>query len=158
MFHPLAYLVKLNIEMSMAHLIKTIALSSQHNNGDSSLMLTLNSSPDADVFTNDIFAEIPRKRRSLIRGLFGHEEIAIPRKPEEVAVRSHEQRSRELIGDETNRNSANSVSSMEAGNAYVQEVDIFRSSKAGAKNAGHGQRLRTLTPAYGCGRPPEAGS
>jgi hypothetical protein len=138
MFHPLAYLVKLNIEMSMAHLIKTIALGNQHNSGDSSLMLTSNSSPDAYVFTNDIFAEIPRQRRSLIRGLFGHEEVAIPREPEDVAMRSHERRSRKPVDNGTSRNNVNRDAFMEAGKGHSQELDVSQSSERWVKSPGHG--------------------
>lgn len=36
-FHPLAYLVKLNIEMTMANLIKRIAISASRKNGQASL-------------------------------------------------------------------------------------------------------------------------
>ncbi|KAG9190435.1 hypothetical protein G6011_08523 [Alternaria panax] len=75
MFHPLAYLVKLNIEMSMAHLIKTIALGHPHPNNDPSILLTFSSSTGEDMFNTNMFAEVPRQRHSLIRGLFGSEHV-----------------------------------------------------------------------------------
>jgi hypothetical protein len=115
MVHPLAYIVKLNIEMSMAHLIKIIALGNEHNNGNSTLMLTLHPSPDPDVFTNDTFAEPPRQRRSLIRRLSSHEDVVTPGEPEDVAMRSHEQSSRKPVDDKTSRKNLNRVSFMEAG-------------------------------------------
>ncbi|PSN61735.1 hypothetical protein BS50DRAFT_603884 [Corynespora cassiicola Philippines] len=43
-FHPLAYLVKLNIEMTMANLIKRIAVSSSRRTGNASLVQEFNSS------------------------------------------------------------------------------------------------------------------
>ncbi|CAG5185679.1 uncharacterized protein ALTATR162_LOCUS11372 [Alternaria atra] len=75
MFHPLAYLVKLNIEMSMAHLIRTIALGHPHPNNDPSLLMTFSSSPGEDIFNTNMFAEVPQQRHSLIRGLFGSEHV-----------------------------------------------------------------------------------
>jgi len=38
MFHPLAFLVKLNIEMTMANLIKKVALEKRQNNNCSNLL------------------------------------------------------------------------------------------------------------------------
>ncbi|KAF2738875.1 hypothetical protein EJ04DRAFT_427879 [Polyplosphaeria fusca] len=43
-FHPLAYLVKLNIEMTMADLIKRIAVSTSRRTGNASLVAEFNSS------------------------------------------------------------------------------------------------------------------
>ncbi|KAI4945106.1 hypothetical protein J4E91_008083 [Alternaria rosae] len=85
MFHPLAYLVKLNIEMSMAHLIKTIALGSPNPGNDPSRLLTFSSSPGEDMFNADMFAEVPQQRRSLIRGLFGSDHISFSQ--EDVRMR-----------------------------------------------------------------------
>lgn len=68
-FHPLAYLAKLNIEMSMAHLIRTIALATPHNQNRMSFRAS-KSSIQTSPFTTDIFAEVPMPRRMLIRGLF----------------------------------------------------------------------------------------
>ena len=85
MFHPLAYLVKLNIEMSMAHLIKTIALGSPNPGNDPSRLLTFSSSPGEDMFNADMFAEVPQQRRSLIRGLFGNDHISFSQ--EDVRMR-----------------------------------------------------------------------
>ncbi|KAF1992961.1 hypothetical protein P154DRAFT_504205 [Amniculicola lignicola CBS 123094] len=42
-FHPLAYLVKLNIEMTMANLIKRIAISASKRNGNHSIVQEFNS-------------------------------------------------------------------------------------------------------------------
>lgn len=89
MFHPLAYLVKLNIEMSMAHLIKTIALGHPHPNNDPSLLLTFSSSPGEDMFSTNIFAEAPRQRHSLIRGLFGSEHIVFSQEDVRTRVPGH---------------------------------------------------------------------
>jgi hypothetical protein len=75
MFHPVAYLVKLNIEMSMAHLIRTIALGHPHPNNDPLLLMTFSSSPGEDMFNTNMFAEVPQQRHSLIRGLFGSEHV-----------------------------------------------------------------------------------
>jgi hypothetical protein len=86
MFHPLAYLVKLNIEMSMAHLIKTIALGHPHPGNDPSRLLTFTSSPGEDMFITDMFAEVPRQRHSLIRGLFGTEHVTFSK--EDVRARN----------------------------------------------------------------------
>jgi len=94
MFHPLAYLVKLNIEMSMAHLIKTIVLDNRHMVCDPELLLTYKSSPEADVLNTNIFAEVPRQRLSLIRGLFGGDHVVFPqedvraRVPEDVSIQT----------------------------------------------------------------------
>ncbi|KAI4932283.1 uncharacterized protein J4E92_004183 [Alternaria infectoria] len=85
MFHPLAYLVKLNIEMSMAHLIKTIALGSPNPGNDPSRLLTFSSSPGEDMFNVNMFAEVPQQRRSLIRGLFGSDHISFSQ--EDVRMR-----------------------------------------------------------------------
>jgi hypothetical protein len=49
MFHPFAYLVKLNIEMSMAHLIKTIALDRSRNSGNMSYLFAFPSQTSADM-------------------------------------------------------------------------------------------------------------
>ncbi|KAJ5055125.1 hypothetical protein J3E74DRAFT_227956 [Bipolaris maydis] len=68
-FHPLAYLAKLNIEMSMAHLIRTIALATPNNQNRISFIAS-ESSVQTSPFTTDIFAEVPMPRRMLIRGLF----------------------------------------------------------------------------------------
>lgn len=89
MFHPLAYLVKLNIEMSMAHLIKTIALGHPHPNNDPSLLLAFSSSPGEDMFSTNIFAEAPRQRHSLIRGLFGSEHIVFSQEDVRTRVPGH---------------------------------------------------------------------
>lgn len=89
MFHPLAYLVKLNIEMSLAHLIKTIALGHPHPNNDPSLLLTFSSSPGEDMFSTNIFAEAPRQRHSLIRGLFGSEHIVFSQEDVRTRVPGH---------------------------------------------------------------------
>lgn len=94
MFHPLAYIVKLNIEMSMAHLIKTIVLENRHMVCDPELLLTYKSSPGADVLNTNLFAEVPRQRLSLIRGLFGGEHVVFPqedvrvRVPEDVSIQT----------------------------------------------------------------------
>ncbi|EDU41249.1 conserved hypothetical protein [Pyrenophora tritici-repentis Pt-1C-BFP] len=85
MFHPLAYIVKLNIEMSMAHLIKTIVLDNRHTVCDPHLLLTYKSSPESDVLNTNLFAEVPRHRLSLIRGLFGGEHVVFPQ--EDVRAR-----------------------------------------------------------------------
>lgn len=46
-FHPLAYLVKLCIEMTMAHLIKTIALGSSRKSYSLSFFLTFRTTTDS---------------------------------------------------------------------------------------------------------------
>jgi hypothetical protein len=85
MFHPLAYLVKLNIEMSMAHLIKIIALGYPHPSNGPSLLLA-SSSPGGDMLNVDMFAEVPQQRHSLIRGLFGSDHVVFPQ--EDVRTRN----------------------------------------------------------------------
>ncbi|KAL7770795.1 hypothetical protein CFE70_000734 [Pyrenophora teres f. teres 0-1] len=94
MFHPLAYIVKLNIEMSMAHLIKTIVLDNRHMVCDPDLLLTYKSSPETDVLNTNLFAEVPRQRLSLIRGLFGGEHVVFPqedvraRVPQDISIQT----------------------------------------------------------------------
>jgi hypothetical protein len=85
MFHPLAYLVKLNIEMSMAHLIKTIALGHPHPSNGPSLLLT-SSSPGEDMLNIDMFAEVPQQRHSLIWELFGSDRVVFSQ--EDVRTRN----------------------------------------------------------------------
>lgn len=94
LFHPLAYLVKLNIEMSMAHLIRAIALDNRRPSEDPSLLLSPPSSPEVNTFNTNMYAEVPRQRRSLIRGLFSSEHVVFPhedvraRVPENISEQS----------------------------------------------------------------------
>lgn len=70
LFHPLAYLVKLNIEMSMAQLIKTVALGNPRSNENLAAMLTLGtSSAGFRMADSSIFAEPQRPRFAILRGL-----------------------------------------------------------------------------------------
>jgi hypothetical protein len=91
MFHPLAYLVKLNIEMSMAHLIRMIALGNRLGVADPAPYLAFPSSPDSAIFHSELlFADVPWPRHSLIRGVFGrnrHNRV-VARKPVGSFVRS----------------------------------------------------------------------
>ncbi|KAH6644297.1 hypothetical protein C7974DRAFT_18155 [Boeremia exigua] len=75
-FHPLAYLVKLNIEMSMAHLIKKIAMDNSRN---SDLCIISNSHNSAFKSTQDSDS-IPatRKTISLLKSVFSGEEERPP--------------------------------------------------------------------------------
>jgi hypothetical protein len=166
MFHPLAYLFKLNIEMSMAHLIKTIALGNQHNSADPSSMLTLSSSSDADVFTNTIFADTPQ--HSLLRGLFGREQVVLPHEdlrshnPEyesrhDTLIRAHELPSRKYT-EELIHNSANGVDSKEAENRKYRIERGSQSRKEGSMKPAHAQQIHALKPVYSLGRSLEASS
>ncbi|CAO2654029.1 Nn.00g107620.m01.CDS01 [Neocucurbitaria sp. VM-36] len=66
-FHPLAYLVKLNIELSMAHLIKVVA-QGKADKEDLSFRLTFGTAPSAFRMTNSsIFAEPTPTGFSLLR-------------------------------------------------------------------------------------------
>ncbi|KAJ4374852.1 hypothetical protein N0V83_001930 [Neocucurbitaria cava] len=68
-FHPLAYLVKLNIELSMAHLIKTVAQGNPKKD-NLTFKLTFGTSPNGfRMANNNIFAEPTPTRFSLLRGL-----------------------------------------------------------------------------------------
>ena len=162
MFHPLAYLFKLNIEMSMAHLIKTIALGNQHNSADPSSMLTLSSSSDADVFTNTIFADTPQ--HSLLRGLFGREQVVLP--CEEVRSTNPEYASRHEAHDLQSRShteepmhiSANRVDSKEAENRNYRVERGSQSHEKGTLKPAHAQRIHVLKPVYSRGRSLEASS
>jgi hypothetical protein len=167
MFHPLAYLVKLNIEMSMAHLIKTIALGHGHSNGYPSSTLTLTSSPDTDVFTNDIFADTPHQRQSLLCGLFAHVQDVFrhgdvrTRKPEDASVynttmRAHELQPRNPMG-EAIRMSADGVDSKNTKKGNFLGAMTTRSNEDEAIASIHGQRISTFKPVYLPDRPLEAG-
>lgn len=93
MFHPLAYIVKLNIEMSMAHLIRAIALDNRRPSEDPSHLLSP-PSPEVNTFNTNMYAEVPRQRHSLIRGLFSSEHVVFPhedvraRVPENISEQS----------------------------------------------------------------------
>jgi hypothetical protein len=70
-FHPLAYLVKLNIEMSMARLIKKIALGSNTSNQAAYFpSITLNSDAKNDGSKNGIIREWAVTQRSSMRSFF----------------------------------------------------------------------------------------
>jgi hypothetical protein len=160
MFHPLAYLFKLNIEMSMAHLIKTIAVGNQHNSADPSSMLTLSSSSDADVFANTIFEDT--QQHSLLRGLFGREQVVLSY--EDVRSRNQEYASRHEAHDLQSRShteepiqiSANGVDSKEAKNRNYRVERGSQSRKKGAVMPAHAQPIHALKPVYSCGRSLEA--
>ena len=167
MFHPLAYLVKLNIEISMAHLIKTIALGHRHNNGDPSSTLTLTSSPNTDVFTNDIFADTPHQRQSLLCGLFAHVQNVFrhggvrTRKPEDASIYNTTMRAHELQP----RNPMGRSDSYERRRSRLKEYQKWhflgamttRSNEDEAIAFIYGQRISTLKPVYLPDRPLEAG-
>lgn len=72
-FHPLAYLVKLNIEMSMAHLIKKIAMDSSRN-GD--LCIIPNSHNSAFKCCSQESDSLPSTRQtiSVIKNVFSREQ------------------------------------------------------------------------------------
>lgn len=92
MFHPLAYMVKLNIEMSMAHLIKTIALGSGNADNVSFLLSYDSKTEDGLSGSSGMFGESQERRQSLFRGLFGrnlhHNTVALPERPVNALVRS----------------------------------------------------------------------
>jgi hypothetical protein len=93
MFHPLAYLVKLNIEMSMARLIKKIALGSNnsHNAGG---FKSFNSSSNARKSPEDssFKAWAAQRSASLKSMLVGDRHVPVQdgviKKTEEFTVRS----------------------------------------------------------------------
>ena len=72
-FHPLAYLVKLNIEMSMAHLIKKIAMNSSRS---SDLCIIPNSHNGAFRCCSQDTDSLPPTRQtiSILKSVFGREQ------------------------------------------------------------------------------------
>lgn len=72
-FHPLAYLVKLNIEMSMAHLIKKIAMNSSRS---SDLCIIPNSHNSAFRCCSQDTDSLPPTRQtiSILKSVFGREQ------------------------------------------------------------------------------------
>lgn len=71
-FHPLAYLVKLNIEMSMAHLIKKIAMDSSHG---SDLCIISNSHNSAFKCCTQDSDSLPPSRQtiSILKSVFSND-------------------------------------------------------------------------------------
>jgi hypothetical protein len=68
MFHPLAFLVKLNIEMTMANLIKKVALEKRRNNTCSNL-LTLSSDSSERLSVTDVSKSTRRKSTIWLRSI-----------------------------------------------------------------------------------------
>jgi hypothetical protein len=93
MFHPLAYLVKLNIEMSMARLIKKIALGS-NNPHNASGFRSFNSSSNAHKAPeNSSFKAWAAQQSASLKSIFGGEkhvslQDGVIKKTEEFTVRS----------------------------------------------------------------------
>ncbi|KAL6157174.1 hypothetical protein ACJQWK_07170 [Exserohilum turcicum] len=69
-FHPLAYIAKLNIEMSMAHLIRMIALDERNSNPNVSLFVASALAPDETRPITNLFSEVRMPKRALILSLF----------------------------------------------------------------------------------------
>ncbi|KAF2866306.1 hypothetical protein BDV95DRAFT_505159 [Massariosphaeria phaeospora] len=66
-FHPLAYLVKLNIEMTMANLIKRIAISTSHRTGNIAVIQEfVSSNLSSSGATNSASRPVHRRRSSLV--------------------------------------------------------------------------------------------
>jgi hypothetical protein len=94
MFHPLAYLVKLNIEMSMARLIKKIALGSNNpQDGTGFRSFNDSSKPNSTPVDNSSFKSWVVHQGASIKGMFGEDKghaagIGGIQKTEEFTVRS----------------------------------------------------------------------
>ncbi|KAF1943845.1 hypothetical protein EJ02DRAFT_342348 [Clathrospora elynae] len=134
MFHPLAYLVKLNIEMSMAHLIKTIALGQQYDSDNFSFPVQVASSPeDNDMSGSGIFAEPPWQRRSLIKILLGcnhnhsYFEKSRPRMAEEILLRKTSVVDLELQSQKHTTDEENHIRRGKSGRA--DSIDLVRESR-----------------------------
>ncbi|KAJ8117044.1 hypothetical protein OPT61_g1669 [Boeremia exigua] len=82
-FHPLAYLVKLNIEMSMAHLIKMIAMDSSRN---SDLCIIPNSCNSALKCCTQDSDSLPPTRQtlSLLKSVFSSEQTGTQQSKNEI--------------------------------------------------------------------------
>lgn len=72
-FHPLAYLVKLNIEMSMAHLIKKIAMDHSHNSDTFVISNSYNRALQCCTHESDSLPP-SRKTISILKSVFSSEE------------------------------------------------------------------------------------
>jgi hypothetical protein len=92
-FHPLAYLVKLNIEMSMARLIKKIALGSENPNNAAGFR-SFNSSSLADKAQkgDGSFKSWAAKQSASLKNIFNGDSASVQQggiqKTEEFTVRS----------------------------------------------------------------------
>lgn len=82
-FHPLAYLVKLNIEMSMAHLIKKIATDRSRN---SDLCIIPNSCNSAFKCCTQDSDSLPPSRQtiSVLKSVFGRDQSSAPSAKNEI--------------------------------------------------------------------------
>jgi hypothetical protein len=93
MFHPLAYLVKLNIEMSMARLIKKIALGSNNPQQGGGRSYNDSSKPHSTPIDNGSFKSWAVHKGASVKGMFGDDKghaagIGGIQKTEEFIVRS----------------------------------------------------------------------
>jgi uncharacterized membrane protein len=68
-FHPLAYLVKLNIEMTMANLIKRIAISTSRKTGMASIAQEFKSSSNQSTSGQRTGGTVPHKSRGSVHEL-----------------------------------------------------------------------------------------
>ena len=76
-FHPLAYLVKLNIEMSMAHLIKKIAMDNSRNSDQFIILNAHNSAFKCCTQDSDSLPPT-RQTMSVLKSLFDREAPSPP--------------------------------------------------------------------------------
>ncbi|KAH7409904.1 hypothetical protein DE146DRAFT_643284 [Phaeosphaeria sp. MPI-PUGE-AT-0046c] len=91
-FHPLAYLVKLNIEMSMARLIKKIALGSSNPQNTAGFRSFDSSNAHKSGTNNGTFKAWAEKHSTSFKSMFGSEKATVQpgaiQKTEEFTVRS----------------------------------------------------------------------
>jgi hypothetical protein len=93
MFHPLAYLVKLNIEMSMARLIKKIALGSNNPHNAAGFRSFSSSNDNKSSPSNGSFKTWAARQGSTFKSIMGGDKHATAldggiQKTEEFTVRS----------------------------------------------------------------------
>jgi hypothetical protein len=135
-FHPLAYLVKLNIEMSMARLIKKIALGSE-NPHNAAGFRSFNSTSHADKGQEDGSIKTwAAKQGASFKSIFGSGQSASAqqggiKKTEEFTVRSAPREEVEMephkyVGDKSVQIGISSVSGQE----HADSGQDFKDSKA----------------------------
>jgi hypothetical protein len=93
MFHPLAYLVKLNIEMSMARLIKKIALGSNDPRNASGFRSFNSSNAHKSQQDTSSFKTWATRQSSTLKSMFGKDQVpsmqeGVIQKTEEFTVHS----------------------------------------------------------------------
>lgn len=108
----------------MAHLIRVIALANPNTDSNRTLSVASKSSPEANPFNTDVFAEVALPRRTFIRGLFSNNNHNF----------SHENEERTL-----QRDSAHSTATPESGGESLDLQSIKKSDSGTGDEPYHHQ-------------------